>query len=127
VGDVMASDCPTVAADMDLQSFVDERLLRTGRRCFLVTGAGGFAGLITPNEVKSVDRSRWPDVRVGDVMRPLDRVRTVSPETAAFDALTLMVREDVNQIPVVSGGRLAGLVTRAHLLQLVESRAELNM
>jgi Zn-dependent protease/CBS domain-containing protein len=127
VGDVMATDCPTVAAGMDLQSFVDELLLRTGRRCFLVTGPGGLVGLITPNEVRSVDRSRWPEVRVDEVMRPLDRVVAVSPETTAIDALALMAREDVNQIPVVREGRLAGLVTRAHLLQLVESRAELEV
>ena len=36
VGDVMARDCPRVDGRFNLQTFVDEYLLRTGRRCFLV-------------------------------------------------------------------------------------------
>jgi CBS domain-containing protein len=37
-----------------------------------------------------------------------------------------MVAEDVNQLPVVSGGRLEGIVSRAHVLQLLKTRAELG-
>jgi glucose-6-phosphate 1-dehydrogenase len=36
-------------------------------------------------------------------------------------------REDVNQLPVMSDGRIEGIVSRAHVLQLLRSRAELNL
>ncbi len=38
VGDVMTPDCPTVSGNLDLQHFVEEELLKTGRRCFVVAG-----------------------------------------------------------------------------------------
>jgi Zn-dependent protease/predicted transcriptional regulator len=126
-GDVMARDCDTIDASTALDAFVD-RLLQTGRRCFMVTRDGGeIVGLITPHEVRAVDRSRWPEVRVADAMRALKGLRTVSPATPVTEALKIMSREDVNQLPVVADGRLAGVITRSHVLRLIQTRAELNL
>jgi Zn-dependent protease len=126
-GDVMTRDCETVSAGTALDVFVD-LLLRSGRRCFVVTrDHGGIVGLITPQEVRRVDRSTWPEVRVGDAMRPLQGLRTVSPETPVTEALKIMIREDVNQLPVIAGGRLEGVLTRGHVLRLIQTRADLNL
>ncbi len=124
--DVMTRDCDTVPAGTTLESFVD-LVLHTGRRCYLVTGEDGeIRGLITPQEVRRVERDRWPTARVGGAMRPLSDLKTVDPATPVSDVLRLMSREDVNQVPVVANGRLAGVITRAHLLQLIQARAELK-
>jgi Zn-dependent protease len=90
-GDVMARDCDTVAADTPLGTFVEEAMLRTGRRCFVVTrdGDGTVEGLITPQEVRTVDRRRWPEVSVGEAMRPLETLRTITPATPVSDALKI--------------------------------------
>jgi CBS domain-containing protein len=125
-GDVMARDCDTVDAGMALDAFVD-RLLQTGRRCFIVTRHGEVVGLITPHEVRTIDRRRWPEVRVADAMRALAGLRTVSPATPVTEALAIMSRDDVNQLPVVAGGHLAGVITRSHLLRLIQTRADLNV
>ena len=111
---------------MDLQHFVEEELLRTGRRCFVVLENGAVAGLVTPHEVKQVERARWPFTVLHDIMRPLDQVRTVTPETPLTSALEMMSRHDVNQLPVVSNGHLAGVLSRAHLLSFLQTRAELQ-
>ena len=39
---------------------------------------------------------------------PLERVRTVSPDTPLNRALELMTASDVNQLPVISNGELVG-------------------
>jgi Zn-dependent protease len=126
VGDVMSEDCATVDAEVNLQSVVDDLLLRTGRRCIVVKHNGRVLGLVTPNEVRGVDRDRWQQLTAGDVMRPIDKLRTVAPETPAIEAFTTMAREDLNQLPVVSDGHLEGIVSRGHILQLLQSRAELK-
>jgi CBS domain-containing protein len=59
-------------------------------------------------------------------MRPLDQLKTVGLDTPVTEAVTTMAREDVNQLPVVTDGRLEGIVTRGHILQLLQSRAELK-
>lgn len=126
VGDVMSSDCPTISGTLDLQHFVEEELLQTGRRCFVVLENGEVAGLVTPQEVKEVGRARWPFTTVRDVMRPLDQMRTVTPETPLTSALEMMGRRDFNQLPVVSDGHLAGVLSRAHLLSFLQTRTELQ-
>lgn len=124
VADVMDHDYATVEGRLSLQDFVDEYLLRSGRRCFVVLHNGQVAGLVTPHEVKSVDRQSWSQTTVQSVMRPLRQLRTVAPDTPALQALELMSREDVNQLPVISGGRLAGIFSRGHVLRFLRTHAE---
>lgn len=126
VGKVMTSDCPTIDGNLNLQHFVEEQLLPTGRRCFVVLENGAVAGLVTLNEVKQVARPRWPFTTLHDIMRPLDQMHTVTPETPLMNALELMSRHDLNQLPVVSDGRLAGVLSRAHVLGVLQNRTELR-
>jgi CBS-domain-containing membrane protein len=125
-GDLMSHDCAQVPGPTSVQDFVDEFLLRTGRRCFLVTVQDSIAGLITPHEVRALDRSLWPVTHVHQIMKPLDKVRAVAPETAAMEALELMAREDLNQLAVVSDHRLKGMLSRSNILGALQSRRELK-
>ena len=93
----------------------------------MVSEQGKPAGIITLHEVKTIDRARWPYTTVGDVMRSLDGLRTVSPERPLAEALEMMGREDVNQMPVIQGGKLAGIISRAHILRVLQTRAELDI
>jgi len=126
VADLMDRDCATVESFLNLQHFVDEYLLRTGRRCFIVVQNNNLVGLITPHEVKSVDRDRWAQTSVQSAMRPLAQLRTVAPETSAVEALELMSREDINQVPVIANGHLEGIFSRGEVLRFVQTRIELR-
>jgi Zn-dependent protease/predicted transcriptional regulator len=127
VKDVMAQDYPIVDGYLNLQNFVEQHLARVGRRCFVVEVNGRSEGIITPSEVSGVQQARWPYTTVADVMRPLEEVRTVSPDTPLNNALALMAENDLNQLPVISNGKLAGMITRAHVMQLLQTRAELHV
>lgn len=127
VGDVMAQQFPMVDANSNLQTFVQDHLLPTGHRCFVVLEQGTPAGIITPHEVKAIDRARWPYTTVGDVMRSLESLRTMSPERPVAEALEMMGREDVNQMPVVQEGKLTGIISRGHILRVLQTRAELDI
>ena len=125
VGDVMARQFPTVDGNSNLQTFVHDHLLPTGHRCFVVLEQDRPVGIITPHEVKTIERARWPYTTVSDVMRALENLRTVGPERPVEEALEVMGREDVNQIPVVQNGRLAGIISRGHIMRVLQTRAEL--
>jgi Zn-dependent protease/predicted transcriptional regulator len=127
VADVMSRDYPTVDTHSNLQTFVEDHLVRTGRRCFVAILKGHPEGIITPTEVKDVPQARWPYTTVADVMRPFDEVRTVSPDTPVNQALEVMAGGDLNQLPVISHGELLGMIARAHVLQLLQTRSELQV
>jgi len=126
VADIMDADYATVEGHLSLQDLVDEYVLRTGSRCFVVMQNDRITGLITTHEVKKVDRERWSQTSVQSVMRPLSQLRTVAPETPAIQALELMGREDMNQLPVISNGPLQGVITRGHVLRFLSAQAELQ-
>jgi Zn-dependent protease len=127
VRDLMDSDCTVVDGQSNLETFVNEYLLRTGKRCFLVRNGRGIEGMITTHEVKGTDRSRWPETTIEEVMRPLDKLHSVTPETPVSDAMEIMSRDDVNQLPVVRDGRIEGTISRAGVLRLLQTQAELEM
>ena len=126
VSDVMSRDCVLVDSRWNLQTFVDELLLRSGKRCFMVQLNDEVVGLITPHEVKAVERQRWPYTTVFDAMLPLDRVHTVEPSTPVVQALETMGRDDVNQLPVMSDHHVEGVISRGNVLQFLQTRAELS-
>jgi predicted transcriptional regulator len=126
VGDLMDADCPIVDSGLSLQALVDDHVLRTGRTCHVVVSDGKVVGIVTPHEVKQIDRARWPQVTIGEAMRPLPDLRTVSPETPLAEAFDLLATGDVDQLPVTSGGRLVGVLSRGQVLRFLQARSELG-
>lgn len=127
VGDLMAPECATVDGNENLEQFVDEHLLRSPSRCFIVVEGGEPAGLITPNEVKSVERNLWKFKTTSDVMKPLEAILTVPPDMPALDALELIGKNGVNQLPVLENGKLKGIISREQILNYLFMRDELNV
>jgi len=93
----------------------------------VVVDDGTISGLITPHEVKEVPRERWPKITVGEAMRPLAQLHTLRADTPVAEALEIMGREDVNQLPVTSNGHLEGIISRGHIVRFLQTRAELHM
>src|ERR1051325_3668542 len=63
--------------------------------------------------------------QVDDAMRPLDQIRTITIDTPITKALEIMGRDDINQLPVMLNGTLQGIITRSHILQLIQTRRSL--
>jgi Zn-dependent protease/CBS domain-containing protein len=126
VADVMTRELPTVEGTLNVQNFVEHELLRTGRRCFFVLDKDGIAGMVTPHEVKQIDRAKWPFTTLTDIMRPLGDLRAVTPDAPLTSALESMSRYDLNQLPVISNSHLEGVLSRAQVLNYLHTHAELR-
>lgn len=127
VRDLMTTECARVDPRTNLQSLVDDNILKAGNRCFLVEENGELLGLVTPADVRSVERTMWPMKTVDDVMRPFEGLHTAAPEATIVEALETMGRADVNQLPVLEGGRLVGMISRDRILNYLVARKELDM
>ena len=127
VSDIMSTECVVVNRGTSLQEFVDIYLLTTGQRCYAVEDQGQLIGLITLRDVSRIPRDRWEQATVSEAMRPGTELHTVSPDTSVLNALKIMVRNDINQLPVVDHGRLQGIVSRSQILQLLRTRDELRL
>jgi Zn-dependent protease/CBS domain-containing protein len=126
VGEIMTHEFQTVDGNLNLHLFVEETLIRTGIRCFIILDNSGLAGIVTPHEIKSVDRARWPYTTLFDIMRPLEEIRSVTPETPLKAALEIMGKQDLNQLPVISNHHVDGVLSRAQVLNYLHTRNELQ-
>lgn len=126
VADVMTKQYSSVDIDTPLQSFVDDYLLRTGTRSFIVTENEQPVGMITAHEVKHIEREKWRQLKVRDAMLALTKLHAVRGSANVSDVLEVMGREDVNQLPVMSNGHLEGIVSRGQILRLVQTRMEMG-
>ena len=114
---VMQTDFATVALDMPLDVLVDQHLLGTGQRGFPVYEGKLFRGMLCLQDVRKVAREDWPRTRAAEIMTPLNSLVQVAPQQDAMDALDLLGRHQVNQLPVVENGELRGLVSREDILR----------
>ena len=126
VADVMQLAPDPVHAELSLEHLIDQRLLESGTRAYLVEREGVLVGLITAADVTRVGRDRWPVTPVQDAMIPAERVTTVTPETRVMEALRLMQEHDVHQLPVLQAGRVVGLLSRGDVMRQIELRSTLG-
>ena len=123
--DMMTSDVPTVPRDLSLEEYVHE-VLRTGRRCHIVTGAGTPVGMITLHAVRKVPRENWSSNSVQAAMLSLDHVHSAAPEEPALGVLERMQREDIDQMPILAEGRIIGMIGRETILRVLHTRLQIG-
>lgn len=121
--DIMSHDIPTVPSGMSLEEYVHE-VLRTGRRCHIVTSTGTPVGLVTLHSARAVPREEWHSASVQSVMLPPDRIHSVSPGDLALKVLERMQAEDINQMPVISQGQIVGMISRDTILRVLQTRLQ---
>jgi predicted transcriptional regulator len=127
VSQAMTHDCPLVSGHLPLQDLVEEHILSGGRRCFMVSENHRLRGMLTLHDVARVPRTQWDHVTTEQIMVPWERMIRVSPSTALLEALQIMDNANVNQVPVVEGNDIVGMLSREHLLHYLRTRAELGM
>ena len=124
-GDIMSAELPTVPRSISLADYVDE-IVRTGRRCHLVQGANQLVGLISVHSVSNFPREEWATTSVQAAMIPRDHVHVTSPEEPVLNLLERMQTEDINQMPVVAGDRVVGIISRDSILRMIQTRMEMG-
>jgi len=123
--DIMSREIPTVPRDMSLEEYVHE-VLRTGRQYHIVTGAGDPVGLITIHAARMAPRDEWANTSLQAVMTPIDKIQAASPEEPALGLLERMQRDNVSQMPVISGGHIVGVIGRDAILHVLQTRLQLG-
>ncbi|HSM38153.1 MAG TPA: CBS domain-containing protein, partial [Candidatus Limnocylindrales bacterium] len=130
VRDVMDADPPSVSPNETVGELVNDRLMRGEGRSFLVQHSdGGLAGIVTLSDIRRVARENWPVARVTDIMTRYADLARVGPDDELEGALNLLQEREVNQLPVVDedGRAVLGLLTRAGILRLVDTRMKLGL
>jgi Zn-dependent protease/predicted transcriptional regulator len=127
VADVMTTYCPVISPDMAISQVVREYIFISGHRCFMVTAAGELQGILTLRNIKSVEQKNWESTSVGDAMTRSEQLKVVQPDEEVLSVIERMEEYGIGQMPVVSEGRITGLVARDDILRLLYTRSRLGI
>jgi CBS domain-containing protein len=108
VRQAMTTKCLALSPDDPLAKAI-EIILHGFQTVFPVLVEGRLAGILTEAEVVSGLKEFGPEVAVKAVMRP--DVPAVNPDGSLFEAQQIMAEKRLRALPVVSEGKLIGLLT----------------
>jgi Zn-dependent protease/CBS domain-containing protein len=128
VSQAMSRSFAVVSPETTLQDLVDQHILGAGKRCFVVSDvADRVIGLLTLHHIQQIPRSGWPATTARQVMTPLAEVKWTQPEAAIKTALTQMDQNGFNQLPVMTDGRMVGMLTREDVISFMRLQKELGL
>ena len=116
VVDAMKRDFPKVSGEATLQELVDKHVLTRGERNFVVNGSDSHSGMVTLDAIQAVPRAAWPTTSAFQAMVPLQKLAATNSEAMLWPVLEQMGRDGVNQLPVVDGNRIVGILSRDDIL-----------
>ncbi|MEX0959065.1 MAG: site-2 protease family protein [Burkholderiales bacterium] len=126
VARIMQTRFTRVDPGIRVSRLVDEHLMASGQRVFPVEESGRFLGMVCLQDLQKSERGAWDRMTAADIMTPAARLVCVSASQDAAEALALLAQRDVNQLPVVEGDRLVGLLRREDILKWLSLQGEVG-
>jgi len=126
VSQAMSTHCPVVSADLTIQELIDEHILNSGQRCYLVRRGEDTVGLVTLHRIKGVPRNEWVRTSAAQVMLPLEELKRIDPDAELSVALQEMDRDGVNQLPVTKDQHVIGMLSREDVITFLRTIQELG-
>ena len=126
VSQAMNRQYAAIPGDTTLQHLVDDHILASGRRSFVVKRSDMVIGLLTLHHVRGIPRSDWPTMTASQAMIPAEQMKLVRPDAELWAALEEMDRDGVNQLPVMADGQIQGMLSREDVVSYLRTLHEIG-
>jgi Zn-dependent protease len=128
VSHLMNRHLATVPAQMSITSLVQDRIVPSGDRFFLVDGNfGEVRGVVTLKGIKSVPRNEWDAATVEDAMEPPEDMVYVPPQMALVSALETMDEAHLPDVPVMEHNVVTGVLSRDEVIDYLRTRSDIGL
>lgn len=117
--DASVREFKVIDARMTLRAFADEQLLHEGQPpVYFAASAGRYRGLVSVDELRSIERSQWETLTLEDVARPLLEVPHVREDAPLTQVINQLEDESLRQITVLSpADAVAGTIDRGDVVR----------
>jgi CBS domain-containing protein len=128
VADLMQRVYRAVAPELPLDQFVGRYVLGQTEQSFPVLlepeldGPQRLLGMMTLRDLRRFTFKEWPRTHVGEAMTPVHQVHMLAPGMAAREAFRTMLESGEEQLPVIDGDTLLGILRRRDLVRYIQMR-----
>lgn len=113
-----------VSPELTLTDLAEQHILAGRGRCFPVVAGEELLGLVTLTDLQRTPRDKWGQTTVYRAMTPFSQLKTVGANDDLATVMALISNDNLNQVPLVEGRLLRGLILRADLLRYIQIREE---
>jgi Zn-dependent protease/CBS domain-containing protein len=126
VADAMRRDYASILPNTTLEQLINKHILGNGQRSLVVKQDDHVAGLLTLHNVKAIPSSNWLTTTAAQVMIPIANMKWIRPDAELADALGEMDRDGVNQLPVMKGDQILGVLGRDDVIGFLRTVSEFS-
>lgn len=120
---IMSAPAVLAPSDISLEEIAHSYFLGGRHTRYPVVEDGRVVGLIDLSRINEVPREQWASTKVGEVAAKDIATIVATPETSVDTVLSRFEPDAPGAILVVEGKRLAGIVTRADVIQFIRESA----
>ncbi len=120
VEEMMRVGAPVLPPDLPVSVFVHDYLVRSDERALPVVRDGQLLGVVSLPDIRAVPSDEWPSTPIGAVMRPRERLAVATPREPLTEAFTQLASLDLDELPVLEGGRLVGVLQRRDIARWLQ-------
>ncbi len=126
VRELMSPNIATIQPETTVGEMVTNIFQKQHGRAVPVCRDGQLVGIATITDVKKLPQDKWAVTPVKQIMTS-EPLYTVSPEDNLNTALTLIAKNDINQVIINDQGKCGGLLSRADIIRLIQVNSELGI
>ena len=127
VAQLMTTDFRSTTSGTSVAALIRDVVLPLNLRAIPVLAGDRFLGVVTIGDLRKVEQERWSMTPVDEVMTPASELPSVTPDDQLTTALERFGASDIALLPVLSGGRLVGLLYRESVVGYVRMREMLGL
>lgn len=122
IGDIMVSPVMVINDEhMTIEAAVNDFFFRYRHNSFPVVSNDILVGIISLNDIKSIEKDKWPYMTVREIMHTNPSEFTISPERYAAEALDKMVDSNRGRIVALDNrGGIVGILSQKDIMQVLK-------
>jgi len=115
-----------VSPSISVSKLVEDYFYKYHYKMFPVSENGKLKGCVSTKEIKELPKEQWGQNKIEEIATPCSDQNTISPDTDAMKALSLMKKTGNSRLMVVEGDRLAGIITLKDMLKFLALKIDLE-
>jgi Zn-dependent protease/predicted transcriptional regulator len=129
VVDIMNDDIVLVEKNISLQELIDEYFMKYRFGRFPVVEdlrSERFIGIISLHDIKSIEKQKWPEIRVGEIVKTVTENEKVNMSMEISEAIKKMGKSGLGHLVIMSGNKLKGIITKSDVMRFIKLQSELH-
>ncbi|MBN2072741.1 MAG: site-2 protease family protein [Actinobacteria bacterium] len=129
VKDIINEELVIIDKDITIKDLIDHYFMkyRFGRFPVVEDMKGQeFIGVISLNDVKSLDREQWGTTTAGDIVKSYSEKEIVPANMEVSDAIKKMGKNNLGHLIIMSGRRITGMITKSDVMRFIQLQSEFH-